>query len=112
MTLMPVPINTAVAGAYCLPLVTCLAFSTNGKGLFSKNGVDIFGNLAWDHYRAQAQERADWMRQQAPFGITMASEAEISYTALTDREREILKSCSRRKRRKRENRNTGGLVDY
>ena len=89
MPLMPVPINTAVAGAYCLPLVTCLAFSVNGEGMFSKNGVDIFGNLAWDRYRAQAQERADWLRQQAPFGVAMASQEEISYTGLADRQRAL-----------------------
>lgn len=86
MPLMPVPINTAVAGAYCLPIVSCLAFSVNKEGKFSENGIDIFGNLAWDRYRAQAQERADWMRQQAPFGVAMASQEEISYTGLAERQ--------------------------
>jgi len=86
MPLMPVPINTPVAGAYCLPIVSCLAFSVNGEGKFSENGVDIFGNLAWDRYRALAQERADWMRQQAPFGVAMASQEEISYTGLAERQ--------------------------
>jgi fructose 1,6-bisphosphatase len=82
MPLMPVPIRTAVAGAYCLPIVSCLALSVNGDGRFSDNVVDVFGNLAWDRYRALAQEKADWMRQQAPFGVTMASQAEIAYTGL------------------------------
>jgi fructose 1,6-bisphosphate aldolase/phosphatase len=86
MPLMPVPINTPVAGAYCLPIVSCLAFSVNGAGKFSENGIDIFGNLAWDRYRALAQERADWMRQQAPFGVAMASQEEISYTGLAERQ--------------------------
>ena len=86
MPLMPVPINTPVAGAYCLPLVTCMAFSVNKEGQFSANGVDIFGNLAWDRYRGLAQERADWMRQQAPFGVSMASQEEISYTGLAERQ--------------------------
>jgi len=82
MPLMPVPIRTEVAGAYCLPVVSCLALSVNGEGKFSGGVVDIFGNLAWDRARAQAQERAEWMRQQAPFGVAMASQEEIAYTGL------------------------------
>ncbi len=82
MPLMPVPIRTEVAGAYCLPIVSCLALSVNGDGKFSGGIVDIFGNLAWDRARAQAQERAEWMRQQAPFGVAMASQEEIAYTGL------------------------------
>jgi fructose 1,6-bisphosphate aldolase/phosphatase len=82
MPLMPVAIRTPVAGAYCLPLVSCLALSVNGEGMFSRNIVDVFENCAWDRYRAQAQERADWMRSQAPFGVGMASQEEIAYTGL------------------------------
>jgi fructose 1,6-bisphosphate aldolase/phosphatase len=82
MPLMPVSINTPVAGAYCLPIVSCLALSINVSGEFSKNVADVFGNLAWDRYRAQAQERADIMRSQAPFGVSMASQEEIAYTGL------------------------------
>ncbi|MEX0617074.1 MAG: fructose 1,6-bisphosphatase [Candidatus Woykebacteria bacterium] len=81
MPLMPAPINTPVAGSYCLPLVSCLAFSVNAEGKLSEM-VDVFGNFAWDRYRALAQERADWMRQQAPFGVAMASQEEIAYTGL------------------------------
>jgi fructose 1,6-bisphosphate aldolase/phosphatase len=82
MPLMPVPIRTEVAGAYCLPVVSCLAFSVSNEGKFSGGVVDIFANLAWDRARAQAQERAEWMRQQAPFGVAMASQEEIAYTGL------------------------------
>jgi fructose 1,6-bisphosphate aldolase/phosphatase len=32
MPLMPVAINTAVTGTYCLPLVACVAYSINSKG--------------------------------------------------------------------------------
>ena len=82
MPLMPVPIRTEVAGAYCLPIVSCLALSVNRDGMFSGGVVDVFGNLAWDRARAQAQERAEWMRLQAPFGVAMASQEEIAYTGL------------------------------
>jgi fructose 1,6-bisphosphatase len=54
----------------------------NGDGKFSRGIVDFFGNLAWDRALAQAQERAEWMRQQAPFGVAMASQEEIAYTGL------------------------------
>lgn len=82
MPLMPVPIRTATAGAYCLPIVSCLAMSVDREGRFSRDVVDVFENLAWDRYRALAQERADWMRQQQPFGAGMASQEEIAYTGL------------------------------
>ena len=36
MPLMPVPINTAVTGMYCLPLVSCVGFSINGEGKFAE----------------------------------------------------------------------------
>ncbi len=88
MPLMPVAINTPVAGAYCLPLVTCLAVSVNGEGKFSEF-VDIFSDVAWDRYRALAQEKADIMRQQAPFGVGMASQEEISYTGLIKLQNEL-----------------------
>lgn len=89
MPLMPVPIRTAVAGAYCLPIVTCLAMSVSDDGKFVDNVIDVFGNLAWDRYRAQAQERGDWMRTQAPFGVGMASQEEIAYTGLAKLQAEL-----------------------
>jgi len=89
MPLMPVPLRTPVAGAYCLPLVSCMAISVNEDGLFSRNVVDVFGNLAWDRYRDLAQEKADWMRQQQPFGVGMASQEEIAYTGLAKLQREL-----------------------
>lgn len=89
MPLMPVPIRTAVAGAYCLPIVSCLALSVNREGKFSANMVDTFGNVAWDRARALAQEKADWMRQQAPFGVGMASQEEIAYTGLAKLQKKL-----------------------
>jgi fructose 1,6-bisphosphate aldolase/phosphatase len=82
MPLMPVSVRTEVAGPYCLPIVSCLALSVNPDGKFSGGAVDIFGNLAWDRWRARAQELAEVMRQQAPFGVAMASQEEIAYTGL------------------------------
>src|SRR5262249_14585370 len=64
MPIMPVAINTAVAGPYCLPLVSCLAFSMDPNGSFTKEYLDVFGNIAWDSARRKVQEKADeWRRQ-------------------------------------------------
>jgi hypothetical protein len=38
MPLMPVAINTPVAGAYCLPLVACMAYSVTKDGSFRRRG--------------------------------------------------------------------------
>ncbi len=84
MPLMPVGINTPVGGAYCLPLVSCLAFSMDGAGAFTREYVDMFGNMAWDATRLKVQEKADEWRRQGFIGATMASHAELSYTGIID----------------------------
>jgi fructose 1,6-bisphosphate aldolase/phosphatase len=84
MPIMPVAANTAVAGPYCLPLVSCLAFSMDPRGAFSREHVDIFGNPAWDATRLKAQQKADEWRRQGFVGPTMASHAELAYTGIAD----------------------------
>jgi fructose 1,6-bisphosphate aldolase/phosphatase len=82
MPIMPVAINTAVTGPFCLPIVSCLAFSMDGEGCFSREHVDIFGNVAWDHTRLKVQAKADEWRRQGFIGPTMASEGELSRTGM------------------------------
>ncbi|MBI2526440.1 MAG: fructose 1,6-bisphosphatase [Candidatus Rokubacteria bacterium] len=84
MPIMPVAANTAVAGPYCLPLVSCLAFSMDPGGTFSREYLDIFGNPAWDATRLKVQQKSDEWRRQGFVGPTMASHAELSYTGLVD----------------------------
>jgi len=84
MPLMPVAVNTPVAGAFCLPLVSCLAFSMDADGLFTKEYVDLFGNVAWDATRLKVQQKADEWRRQGFIGSTMASHAELAYTGIVD----------------------------
>ena len=84
MPLMPVGIDTAVAGAYCLPIVSCLAFSMDAHGRFTEEHVDMFGNTAWDATRAKVQAKADEWRRQGFVGPTMASHAELAYTGIVD----------------------------
>lgn len=80
MPLMPVPINTAVTGMYCLPLVSCLGFSLTAKGEFSDSFIDFFDNPAWDHVRHLAQRKAIEMRSQGWSGAAMLPYGELEYS--------------------------------
>ena len=84
MPLMPVAINTAVAGPYCLPIISCIAFSMDARGRFTQEWLDLFGNVAWDATRLKVQQKADEWRRQGFIGPTMASHAELSYTGIVD----------------------------
>jgi fructose 1,6-bisphosphate aldolase/phosphatase len=83
MPLMPVAINTPVAGAYCLPLVACMAYSVTKAGKLSE-GVDLFGNVAWDTTRFKAQRKAEELRQQGFVGPAMLPIQELEYSAFRD----------------------------
>ena len=80
MPLMPVPINTAVTGMYCLPLVSCVGFSINGEGKFAESSTDFFDNPAWDHTRMLAQEKGIAMRSQGWSGAAMLPYGELEYS--------------------------------
>lgn len=84
MPIMPVAINTPVTGPYCLPIVSCLAFSLDQVGIFSKEYMDMFGGEAWDHTRLKVQEKAEEWRRQGFIGPTMAQEAELAYTGIVN----------------------------
>ncbi len=83
MPLMPVALNTAVAGTYCLPLVACAAYSVTAEGKLSER-EDMFGNPAWDATRLKAQRRAEEIRQQGYFGAAMLPTSELEYGAIRD----------------------------
>lgn len=84
MPIMPVAIDTTVAGPYCLPIVSCLAFSMDAAGHFTREHVDVFGNVAWDATRLKVQQKADEWRRQGFVGPTMASRAELAYTGIVE----------------------------
>ena len=89
MPLIPVPINTAVTGPYCHPIITCIALSMNETGHFAHNVVDMFDSIVWDEARRRSQEKALEMRKQGFFGAAMASVTEIAYTGLVDTHRAL-----------------------
>ena len=80
MPLMPVALNTAVTGIYCLPLVSCVGFSIDGDGRFSESWIDMFDNVAWDSVRFRAQEKAMEMRSQGWSGAAMLPYTELEYS--------------------------------
>jgi fructose 1,6-bisphosphate aldolase/phosphatase len=84
MPLMPVPLNTAVTGMYCLPIVSCIGFSMDRDGRFSAEHIDFFDNPAWDEVRRRAQEKAMAMRSQGWSGAAMLPYAELEYGGFRD----------------------------
>ncbi len=84
MPLMPVPLNTAVTGPYCLPLVTATGYSIAKDGTFSDQYVDFFDNPVWDEVRAKAQRKGIEMRSQGWSGPAMLPYAELEYGGFRD----------------------------
>ena len=84
MPLMPVSLNTAVTGIYCIPLISCVGFSLNGEGRFAGEHVDFFDNPAWENTRAKCLEKAIAMRDQGWSGAAMLPYAELEYSGFRD----------------------------
>lgn len=84
MPIMPVPINTAVSGFYCLPIVSCLAVSLDPEGYIADEPVDMFDNPAWDYVREQSQKKAMEMRRQGWSGPAMLPYRELEYSGFHD----------------------------
>lgn len=97
MPQLPVPINTAVTGPYCHPVISAIGFSMNHQGKFSHHMVDFFGNPAWDYARYISERRAAELRRQGFIGVTMAQQAEIAYTGLVDTWKTLDKEFETRK---------------
>jgi fructose 1,6-bisphosphate aldolase/phosphatase len=88
MPIMPAPINTAVTGPYCFPIVSALGYSINADGRLSE-AIDFFDNPIWDSVRLRVQDKGAEMRRQGFFGIAMASQEEQAYTGLKERDAEL-----------------------
>lgn len=84
MPVMPVAINTPVSGAYCMPILSCLAFSLDPQGRFADEPVDMFDNPAWDYVRERAQKKAFEIRQQGWSGPAMLPHSELEYSGFNE----------------------------
>jgi fructose 1,6-bisphosphate aldolase/phosphatase len=88
MPIMPAPINSAVTGPYCFPIMSCVGYSLNGDGQLSEM-VDFFDNPIWDGVRLRVQSKGADLRRQGFFGVAMASTEEQAYTGLKERDLEL-----------------------
>jgi fructose 1,6-bisphosphate aldolase/phosphatase len=89
MPLLPMPINSALNGPYCHPIVSAVEFSMDASGRFTHNFVDLFDGPAWEEARRRSQQKALEMRSQGFFGAAMAGVTEIAYTGLVDTQRTL-----------------------
>ncbi len=99
MPLMPVPINTAITGMYCLPIVAALGFSLDKQARFSDFYVDFFDNPTWDVVRFKAQEKAIEIRNQGWSGPAMLPYAELEYSGFKETVTNLLNKFEIRKRK-------------
>ncbi len=97
LPLMPVPINTAVTGMYCMPIVACVGFSLDHNARFSDYHIDFFDNPAWDLVRLKAQEKTIEMRSQGWSGPAMLPYGELEYSGFKDTMESIEKQFEIRK---------------
>jgi fructose 1,6-bisphosphate aldolase/phosphatase len=91
MPLMPVALNSAVTGPYCVPIVACAGFSIDVHGKFSQQYVDFFGGPVWDFVRINAQKKALEMRKQGWSGAAMLPYSELEYGGFRETMDEIMK---------------------
>lgn len=84
MPLMPVALNTAVTGPYCLPIVSAIGFSLDAAGHFSESYTDFFANPVWDQVRLNAQRKGIDMRRQGWSGAAMLPYSELEYSGFRE----------------------------
>ena len=97
---VPVAMNTAVTGMYCLPIVSCIGFSLQKTGQFSDFYVDFFDNPAWDTIRLKAQQKALEIRSQGWSGSAMLPYSELEYSGFKQTLEELMKHFETRKRKR------------
>jgi len=88
MPIMPAPINSAVTGPYCFPIISAVGYSLSGDGHLSE-AIDFFDNPVWDGVRLRIQSKGADLRRQGFFGVAMASVEEQAYTGLKERDHEL-----------------------
>ncbi len=91
LPLMPVPMNTPANTNFCIPMVSCLAFSLNEQGKLSEP-LDYFANECWGYVRRKAYRKAEEMRLQGFSGPAMLPMSELEYGGIS----ETLKALEKR----------------
>ena len=87
MPLMPVPLRSGVSYFDGPPVVSCAAFSMREGRL--TEAVDVFAHPFWDSVRERVADKAIDMRRQGFFGAAMLPMAELEYTGIVDKLKEL-----------------------
>ncbi len=87
MPLMPVPLASGISYFDGPPVVSCAAFSMRAGRLTEP--VDAFAHPFWDTVRGRVAHKAIDMRRQGFFGAAMLPMAELEYTGIMERLREL-----------------------
>jgi fructose 1,6-bisphosphate aldolase/phosphatase len=80
---MPVKAGTGVSFFDGPPIVSCLAFSMHAGKLTEP--VDLFDHPYWDWVREKVSQKAHDIRSQGFSGPAMLPDADLEYTGITDR---------------------------
>lgn len=87
MPLMPVKLNSPVSWFDGPPVVSCAAFSLHNGRLTGP--IDVFDHPFWERVRGHISDKAVEMRQQGFFGAAMLPMAELEYTGIMDKLKEL-----------------------
>ncbi len=89
MPLMPVKLKSPVSYFDGPPVVSCAAFSVHGGKLTGP--LDVFDHPFWDTVRDRVSEKAMEMRKQGFFGAAMLPMAELEYTGIMEKLKDLEK---------------------
>jgi fructose 1,6-bisphosphate aldolase/phosphatase len=95
MPLMPVPLNSGISYFDGPPIVSCAAFAVH-QGTLTEP-VDAFAHPFWDTVRDRVSTKAIDMRRQGFFGAAMLPMAELEYTGIVEKLKELDKRFTVRK---------------
>lgn len=87
MPMMPVKLKSPVSYFDGPPVVSCAAFSMHEGRLTGP--VDAFDHPFWDAVRQQVADKAMEMRRQGFFGAAMLPMAELEYTGIMEKLKEL-----------------------
>ena len=99
MPLMPVPLNSPVSYCDGPPVVSCAAFSIHDAKLTEP--MDVFAHPFWDTVRNHVSDKAAEMRRQGFFGPAMVPMAELEYTGIMEKLKDLEKRFTIRKEYKK-----------
>lgn len=95
MPLVPMPMNSAVTGVYCMPIISCVGYSLAPDGTFARAQVDFLDNPVWDAVRLKAQHKAFELRENGWSGPAMLPYSELEYGGYRETLADLLAQFSR-----------------